>query len=102
MAKVDKTTGAVTPVGAGQAFIYADFKGNADYEPGDACYLITVYAKGDVNRDGKVDQTDVDLTVQHILGKKPDGFFEAAAHMNDDGVINAADLVLVMAEANKP
>ena len=51
------------------------------FKAGDVSYTLTVYAKGDVNHDGKIDQTDVDLTAQHILGKKPDGFFEAAAQM---------------------
>ena len=102
IAMVDKNTGTITPIGVGNTYVYADFYGNDEYESTFTCYRIIVYAKGDVNRDGKVDQTDVDLTAQHILGKKPDGFFEAAAHMNDDGVINAADLVLIVAEANKP
>lgn len=61
-----------------------------------------IIAKGDVNHDGKIDKTDVDLTVQHILGKKPDGFYEDVADMNGDKKINAADLVLIVAEANKP
>ena len=102
VAKVDEKTGKVTLVSVGTATITASFAGNVIFKAGDVSYTLTVYAKGDVNHDGKIDQTDVDLTVQHILGKKPDGFFEAAAHMNDDGVINAADLVLVVAEANKP
>ena len=61
-----------------------------------------IIAKGDVNHDGKIDKTDVDLTVQHILGKKPANFFEGTADMNGDKKINAADLVLIVAEANKP
>ena len=56
----------------------------------------TPLQKGDVNSDGKVDQTDVDLTAQHILGKKHTNFFEEAADMNGDKKINTADIVLMI------
>ena len=103
VAKVDEKTGKVTLVSIGKTTITASYAGNATYKAGDVSYMLTVKAaKGDVNHDGKIDQTDVALTAQHILGKKPAGFFEASAHMNNDGVINATDLVLIVAEANKP
>lgn len=98
-----RTEGTVPRCEVGKTTITASYAGNATYKAGYVSYILTVKAaKGDVNHDGKIDQTDVALTAQHILGKKPDGFFEASAHMNNDGVINAADLVLIVAEANKP
>lgn len=49
--------------------------------------------KGDANNDGKVDNDDLTITEEYILGKMPDGFYLEAADTNDDGNINAADLV---------
>lgn len=98
VAKVDKTTGAVTPVGAGQAFIYADFKGNADYEPGDACYLITVYAKGDTNGDWTVDDDDITAISDYIKTGEAAGINLDAADMNGDNKVDATDLVLLIKE----
>ena len=98
VAIIDENTGKVTPLDNGTTTITAWFDGNETYEPGDVSYDLTVYAKGDVNRDGQVNQTDVDLTAQHILGKKPAGFYEDAADMNGDKKINAADIVLINKE----
>jgi len=72
-----------------------------DYTPADLSNItadVVVYAKwklkmGDVNRDGKVDATDVTLTSQFILGKNPTPFNQANADMNGDNVINVADIV---------
>lgn len=98
VAKVDKTTGAVTPVGAGQAIIYADFKGNADYEPGDACYQITVYTKGDTNGDWTVDDDDIKAISDYILTGETAGINLNAADMNGDNKVDVADLVLLIKE----
>ena len=46
----------------------------------------------------EIDKVDVNLTEQHILGKKPANFFESAANMIGDKKINAADIVLMIKE----
>lgn len=51
--------------------------------------------KGDINSDGLVNETDLSLLQDHLLGKKAiskDQF--SLADMNDDGVVNTYDLVL--------
>ena len=60
-----------------------------------------VYAKwkatgGDVNKDGTVNKTDVELTVQYIIGKNPANFNKEAANLNGDEKVDAADLVLMI------
>jgi hypothetical protein len=50
---------------------------------------------GDVNGDGNVDFTDVNLVVSHIMGNTPIGFNMDAADVNNDGKVNAADIVLI-------
>jgi hypothetical protein len=48
---------------------------------------------GDVNDDGYVNETDVLVLVEYIMGNKPDGFSEDAADVNGDGNVNIADVV---------
>jgi hypothetical protein len=55
--------------------------------------------KGDINRDGRVNVSDVVALVNFILGTAeptPDQFW--AADVNDDGVLNIIDVVLVVKE----
>ena len=51
---------------------------------------------GDVNGDGKVDITDVTLTISHILGQKPEGFSAEAADVNDDGKVDVTDVTSII------
>jgi len=46
---------------------------------------------GDINGDGKVDQTDVDLLKQAISGQRP--IDKTRMDVNSDGVINTRDLI---------
>ncbi len=57
------------------------------------------YEMGDVNIDGQVTVADVMLTVNHVLGNKPDNFYEKYADMNSDGRINVADIMLMVKKA---
>ena len=98
VATVDQSTGAVTLKGAGQTFIFAEFGGNDDYDYREAGYMLAVYPRGDVNKDYMVNQTDVQHTVQRILGNPPAGFFKDAADLDHNGYINAADVVLMIKE----
>ena len=51
--------------------------------------------KGDVNLDGNVDIDDVNNTISHIKGETPDDFIESAADVNEDGVVDWADVVII-------
>lgn len=48
---------------------------------------------GDTNCDGSVDVLDVVTLVNHIIGKNPSPFNEAAADMNGDNAIDVLDVV---------
>lgn len=51
---------------------------------------------GDVNGDGEVDLADVSALKLYIIGKFVDGFVPEAADLNEDGKVNAQDLVLLL------
>lgn len=51
--------------------------------------------RGDVNGDGKVDDTDVNDVVSFIMGKTPNGFNKDAADVNNDQKVNAVDIVFI-------
>ena len=48
---------------------------------------------GDVNLDEKVNRIDQNTLVAHIMGEKPEGFYEGLADLNGDDDVNAADVV---------
>ena len=50
---------------------------------------------GDVTGDNKINQNDLDLTVNIIMGQKPDTVGEYAGDLNKDGKTDAADIVLM-------
>lgn len=53
--------------------------------------------KGDVNKDGKIDEKDAALILKFIQGIKDETFYdEAAADANGDGVINVLDATWVL------
>jgi Dockerin type I domain/Divergent InlB B-repeat domain len=65
--------------------------------PGGPCtdVLPVTYATGDLNRDGRVDCTDVAI-VKAALGKRSgQAGFDARADVNGDGVVDVRDLSLV-------
>lgn len=51
---------------------------------------------GDVNRDGKVDGSDVDTVIDHLLGNTPDVFSRKAADLNEDGYIDILDVTTLI------
>lgn len=57
---------------------------------------------GDVNGDNQVDKNDLDDIVKHIMGETLSGFNKIEADLNEDGVINAADIVILVDIINKP
>ena len=49
--------------------------------------------RGDANGDGTVDMDDVEVTRDYIMNKRPKTFNSYAADVNDDKVVNIADVV---------
>lgn len=59
-------------------------------------YTVTVgKLQGDVNEDGDVDNTDLEMVANYIIYPYED-FNKAVADMNGDGEVNAIDLVLII------
>ena len=56
---------------------------------------------GDVNIDNNVKNEDLDAMVDYIMGKDPINFYKSLADLNNDGKVNAADVVLLV-KANSP
>lgn len=54
---------------------------------------IKEFVDGDVNLDEKVNRIDQNALVAHIMGEKPEGFYEGLADLNGDDDVNAADVV---------
>lgn len=62
-----------------------------------------VYAKGDVNADGKIDSKDVDAVSAHVKGVKPlTGDAAKRADMNGDGKIDTSDITEIAKKVEKP
>lgn len=55
---------------------------------------------GDVNLDIEVNQADLNATVDFIMGKDPEGFYESLADLNGDDVVDAADVVKLLTILN--
>ena len=71
--------------------------GAASYTPYDFFFSYpTPPVPGDVNGDGEVDSADYEALRLYIVGKQVQGFVPEAADLNEDGKINAQDLVLLM------
>ena len=51
--------------------------------------------KGDINSDGKVDSADVNEIEKYIMGNPSPYFDLKIADVNDDGVVNVADIVCI-------
>jgi len=55
------------------------------------------YPLGDVNRDGEVNNADVQACIDHILGRQDWG---EAADVNEDGQVNILDVQRIMVIMN--
>ena len=81
----------------------ADFDNNGIVDNNDLQLMNTLlnYKLGDVNKDGKVDKTDKDLVMKHIVGTKNLASTVLwYADYNGDGVINIQDVVLMSRDYN--
>ena len=68
--------------------------GAANYTPYDFFFsYLKPVIPGDVNGDGEVNKLDYESLRLYIVGKPVEGFVPAAADLNEDGKINAQDLV---------
>ena len=68
--------------------------GAANYQPYDFFFTYPQpVILGDVNGDGDVNADDYEMLRLYIVGKPVEGFVPAAADLNEDGKINAQDLV---------
>lgn len=52
--------------------------------------------EGDANNDGKVNEKDIKAIASYIMGTPSASFNKAAADMNNDSAISAADIVLIV------
>lgn len=55
--------------------------------------------KGDANGDKSVDDADVAEVADHIVGKPSTSFFKKGADMNNDGVVDIVDQVLIIKQS---
>ena len=62
-------------------------------EEGEPSYSII---SGDANGDGKVDNSDINATIDYIMNGKTEGFIFDNADMNGDQKVNAADIVQIL------
>ena len=51
---------------------------------------------GDINFDNKIDQDDLDLLVQIVMGQRPEEVGEFAGDLNNDGKTDAQDVVILV------
>lgn len=84
--------GSWDPVKNNEAFIVTE---NEELDP------VKLFMKGDVYRDGVIDEKDLTALVEIVLGKvtienKPDNYDFDAAYVNDDEYINIADVTALV------
>lgn len=62
-----------------------------------ACFLpvALLAGSGDANGDGKIDEKDIKLIAEYIMGKSPENFNKDEADVNNDTEIDVADIVIV-------
>lgn len=75
-----------------------NFRYNGDFMDGEQVATglkIRPYDKGDVNQDGKVDATDLVLTISYTKGQNPAKFLFVAADVNGDSHVDQADVKLI-------
>jgi len=56
---------------------------------------------GDVNGDGTFDKKDINCTANQIIKNYPVVFYDYAADVNDDGIINITDIIIMIDNLKK-
>ena len=56
---------------------------------------------GDANGDRKIDSQDVIDTANYVLKNTPETFYNYATDMNDDGIINITDIIIMRSNLNE-
>lgn len=56
---------------------------------------VTAAVKGDANSDGKVSEQDIIAILEYMIGHEPKNFNKFAADVNNDGIINVADIIQI-------
>lgn len=74
-------------------------------EPEEDFDIIAVFSNnnivdGDANGDGVIDNKDVIDTTKHILKDTPSSFYKYSSDMNEDEIINIADVLLIISKIN--
>ena len=58
--------------------------------------IVPAFTLGDVNHDRSVNITDVMMTVNHVVGQNPAGFYVETADVNGDNVVNISDIMAIV------
>ncbi len=61
----------------------------------------TIYEVGDINGDGKIDSSDIKEIENYIMGNPSPYFDVKKADINNDGVVNVADIVFIINKTKK-
>ena len=95
---INSNTILYVPAGSKEAYLDSDWGTNWYFNYGERIEEMTtiVPGSGNVNGDTVVDADDVWATVEHILGRTPDGFDAAEADVNGDGLVTIADVALIL------
>lgn len=62
--------------------------------------LKSSYRWGDADMSGRFDHDDVAAIARWLMGNPPDSFNEKAADVSNDGVVNVADIVILLKDLN--
>lgn len=85
--------GVVTAVAEGTATITATTADGSNLSASCALTVNRLIIPGDANGDNSIDATDYVATANYILGDIPEGFDISAVDLDNNGVIDVADLV---------
>ena len=95
---INSNTILYVPAGSKEAYLDSDWGTNWYFNYGERIEEMTtiVPGSGNVNGDTVVDADDVWATVEHILGRTPNGFDATEADVNGDGLVTIADVALIL------
>ena len=100
----DKAQEPTAPTETGYTFIgwftdtnlYTQWNFSRDIVPGDMILYAKWMKRGDINADGKVDVSDVNIIINLMLGKAQVNAFPGTADLNNDNKIDVSDVNIVI------